>query len=41
MKNLVHKEEDNIIENEIQRLSLEDMEQEVDIEKIFPTMEQP
>jgi hypothetical protein len=41
MKNLVQEEEDNIIENDIQRFSLEDMELEVDIEKIFPTIEQP
>jgi hypothetical protein len=40
-KNLVQEEEDNLIENEIQRFSLEDMELEVDIEKIFPTIELP
>jgi hypothetical protein len=39
-KNLVQEEEDNIIENDIQRFSLEDMELEVDTEKIFPTIEQ-
>jgi len=41
MKNLVQEEEDNIIENDIQRFSLEDMELEVDIEKKFLAMEQP
>jgi hypothetical protein len=40
-KNLVQEEEDNIIENGIQRFSLEDVELEIDIEKIFPIMEQP
>jgi hypothetical protein len=40
-KNLVQEEEDNLIENDIQRFSLEDMELEVDIEKIFHAMEQP
>jgi hypothetical protein len=40
-KNLIQEEEDNLIENEIQRFSLDDMKLEVDIEKIFPTMEQP
>jgi hypothetical protein len=40
-KNLVQEEENNIIENDIQIFSLEDMELEVEIEKIFPTMEQP
>jgi hypothetical protein len=39
MKNLV--QEDNLIENDIQIFALEDMELEVDVEKIFPTMEQP
>jgi hypothetical protein len=34
-KNLVQEEEDNLIENEIQSFSLEDMELEEDIEKIF------
>jgi len=37
----VQEEEDNLIENDIQRFSLEDMELEADIEKIFPTIEQP
>jgi hypothetical protein len=41
MNNLVQEEEDNLIENDIQSFSLEDMELEVDIEKIFPAMEQP
>jgi hypothetical protein len=40
-KNLVQEEEDNLIENDIQRFSLEDMELEADIEKIFPAIEQP
>jgi hypothetical protein len=40
IKNLVQEEEDNIIENGIQSFSLEDMELEADIEKIFPTIEQ-
>jgi hypothetical protein len=39
-KNLVQEEEDNLIENDIQIFSLEDMELEVDIEKIFPAIEQ-
>jgi hypothetical protein len=38
-KNLVQEEEDNIIENDIQSFSLEDMELEVDIEKIFSAIE--
>jgi hypothetical protein len=33
----VQEEEDNIIENEINSFSLEDMELEEDIEKMFPT----
>jgi hypothetical protein len=37
-KQLVQDDEDNIIENDIQRFTLEDMELEVDIEKIFPTI---
>jgi hypothetical protein len=41
MKKLVQEEEDNIIENDIQSFSLEDMELEVDIVKIFPAMEKP
>jgi hypothetical protein len=40
-KNLVQEEEDNLIENDINRFSLEDMELEVDIEKIFPAIDQP
>jgi hypothetical protein len=40
-RNLVQEEEDNLIENDIQIFSLEDMELEVDIEKIFLPMEQP
>jgi hypothetical protein len=40
MKNLVQEEEDNLIENDIQIFSMEDMELEVDIEKIFLAMEQ-
>jgi ribosomal protein S3AE len=41
MMNLIQEEEDNLIEKYIQRFSLDDMELEVDIEKIFPMMEQP
>jgi hypothetical protein len=41
MKNLVQEEEYNLIENDIQNFFLEDMKLEVDIEKIFPEMEQP
>jgi hypothetical protein len=40
-KNLVQEEEDNLIENDINIFSMEDMELEVDIEKIFPTMDYP
>ena len=40
-KNLIQEEEDNLIENDIQIFSLDDMELEVDIEKIFPALEQP
>jgi hypothetical protein len=40
-KHLVQEEEDNILENDIQIFCLEDMELETDIEKIFPTIEQP
>ena len=36
----MQEEEDNLIENDIQIFSLEDMELEVHIEKIFPTMEE-
>jgi hypothetical protein len=36
----VQEEEDNLIENYIQTFSLEDMELEADIEKIFPAIEQ-
>jgi hypothetical protein len=39
-KNPVQEEENNLIENDIQIFSLEDMELEADIEKIFPTIEQ-
>jgi hypothetical protein len=39
-KNLVQEEEDNVIENDIQSFPLEYMDLKVDIEKIFPTMEQ-
>jgi hypothetical protein len=39
-KNVVQEEEDNIIENNINSFSLEDMELEVDIEKMFPTIDQ-
>jgi hypothetical protein len=41
MKNLIQEEEEKLIENDIQRFSLDDMELEADIEKIFPAMEQP
>jgi hypothetical protein len=40
-KILIQEEEENLIENGIQRFSLDDVELEVDIEKIFPAMEQP
>jgi hypothetical protein len=40
-KNVVQVEEDNLIENDINSFSLEDMEIEVDIEKMFPTIDQP
>jgi hypothetical protein len=40
-KNLVQEEEDNIIENDIQIFYMDDMDLDVDIEKIFPAMEQP
>jgi hypothetical protein len=40
-KNLVQEEEDNLIENNINNFSLEDMELEVDIEKIFPAIDHP
>jgi hypothetical protein len=40
-KNLIQEEEDNLIENDIQSFSLDDMELEVDIEKIFLAMEYP
>jgi hypothetical protein len=40
-KNLIQEEEDNLIENDIQIFSLDDMELGADIEKIFPMMEQP
>jgi hypothetical protein len=39
MQNSVQLEEDNLTENYIQIFSLDDMELEVDIEKIFPVME--
>jgi hypothetical protein len=37
----VQEEEDNLIENDINSFSLEDMELEADIEKMFPTIDQP
>jgi hypothetical protein len=40
IKNLIQEEEDNLIVNDIQSFSLDDMELGADIEKIFPTMEQ-
>jgi hypothetical protein len=40
-KNVVQEEEDHRIENDINNFSLEDMELEVDIEKMFPTIDQP
>jgi hypothetical protein len=39
-KTPVQEEENNLIENDIQSFSLEDMELEADIEKIFPAIEQ-
>jgi hypothetical protein len=39
-KNVVQEEEDNLIETDINIVSLEDMELEVDIEKIFPIIDQ-
>jgi hypothetical protein len=39
-KNVVQEEEDNLIENDINSFSLEDMELDVDIEKMFPTIDQ-
>jgi hypothetical protein len=39
-KNVVQ-EEENLIENDINNFSLEDMELEVDIEKIFPIIDHP
>jgi hypothetical protein len=40
-KNVVQEEEDHLIENGINRFSLEDMELEADIEKMFPAIDQP
>jgi hypothetical protein len=37
----VQEEEDNLIENDIQIFCLEEMELELDIEKIFSAIEQP
>jgi hypothetical protein len=39
-KNLVQEEEDNLIENDMNTFSLEDMELKVGIEKIFRTIDQ-
>jgi hypothetical protein len=39
-KNAVQEEEDNLIENDINSFSLEDMELEADIKKTFPTIGQ-
>jgi hypothetical protein len=39
-KNVVQEEEDNLIKNDINSFSLEDMELKVDIEKMFPTIDQ-
>jgi hypothetical protein len=39
-KNVVQEEEDSFTENDINSFSLEDMELEVDIEKMFPTIDQ-
>jgi hypothetical protein len=36
----VQEEEENLIENDINSFSLEGMELEVDIEKMFPTIDQ-
>jgi hypothetical protein len=41
MKNVVQEEEDNIIGNDINNFCLEYMELKVDIEKMFPTIDQP
>ena len=40
-KKLIQEEEDNLIENDIQIFSLDDMELEADNEKIFHVIEQP
>jgi hypothetical protein len=40
-KNVVQEEGDHRIENDINNFSLEDMELEADIEKMFPTIDQP
>ena len=40
-KNLVQEEQNNVIENDINSSSLEYMELEVDIEKMFPTIDHP
>jgi hypothetical protein len=40
-KNVLQEEEHVLIENDINNLSLEDMELEADIEKVFPTIDQP
>jgi hypothetical protein len=40
-KNVVQEEEEYLIENDINSFSLEDMELEADIEKMFPTIDQP
>jgi hypothetical protein len=40
-KNLIQEEEENLIENYIQIFSLDDMELEANIEKIFPAMGEP
>jgi hypothetical protein len=39
-KNIVQEEEENHIESDINRFSLEDMELKVDIEKMFPNIDQ-
>jgi hypothetical protein len=40
-KNIVQEEEEHHVESDINRFSLEDMELEADIEKMFPNIDQP
>jgi hypothetical protein len=41
MKNIVQEEEEHRVESDINNFSLEDMELEADIEKMFPNIDQP